>query len=608
MHDNSDAVIYVGKAVKLCNRVKQYFMSARGKTTKILRMVGNIAWFEYIVTDSEREALVLENNLIKEYHPKYNTMLTDDKGYPYISVSVQEKFPRVYVTRHVEKDKARYFGPYTSAYSVGQTLKLLQEMTKTRTCRRNLDKDCRERPCIQRDMGRCMAPCTGLVTPEEYRKQIDFVIRFLEGDYKSVTNDLKTKMKAASDELNFEEALHYRDLIQAVEQLSSRQKITDLESSESRDYIAYAREGGDAMVSVFFVRDGKVLGRDNYHLSIPEGETEEELLSSFVKQFYSGTPNLPDEVVLPVTLSEEKLISEVLTEKRGRKVALFVPKRGEKEHFLTMAEKNASIVLDREKGSFSAMEKEAEKAVSELERITGLSGLHRMEAFDISNISGYESVGSMVVFVNGVSRKNDYRRYRIKTVSGPNDYASMAEVLSRRFSEKHLKTDALPDVILMDGGKGQVHIAEEVLKNAGISIPVLGMVKDDRHRTRGLYFRDVELPIATDNEAFKLITRIQDEAHRFAITYHRGLHTKNSVKSVLSEIPGVGPKRELELIRRFRDIDALREATPEEIGSVPGFNRRVAEEVYEYLHKDAEKPGAVSEKTESSAGNEGKNE
>ena len=625
MHDESDGILYVGKAVRLRNRVRQYF-DGRPKSTKIMKMISKIAWFEYIVTDTELEALVLECNLIKEYRPPYNTMLMDDKGYPYICVTVSEDYPRVFQTRTVRKDKSRYFGPYTSGYSVKQSLELFQKLFHFRTCNRVLPRDFgKERPCLNHHMGRCEAPCTGLVDKAAYRERIDEIIRFLDGDSREIEKGLREQMKEASLREDFEEALRCRDLIRALQHLQGQQKITDLESDDDRDFIAavtaeelraerapeegseeaseaagaegaeaFAPEEQTAIVSVFFVRNGKLIGREHYHLRVPAEEEKGEILGEFVRQYYVATAEIPKEIFLEAEIPDEALTADLLSERKGRKVALIVPKRGEKEHFMEMAKRNARIMLDREEGRFEAREARNRKAIRELEELTGLTDLHRMEAFDISNISGFESVGSMVVFVDGAARKNSYRKFRIRTVSGPDDYASMAEVLGRRFAEKHRVKDPsgkdgfgtdLPDIILMDGGKGQVHVAEEVLRKEGLAIPVAGMVKDDRHRTRGLYFHDEELPIDTHGEAFKLITRIQDEAHRFAITYHRGLHTKGSISSVLSEIPGIGPKRENALIRRFEDIDALRKASEEEIALVPGFNKKAAAEVYRFLHE-----------------------
>ena len=647
MHDESDGILYVGKAVRLKNRVRQYFDASRTKSAKIMKMVSKIAWFEYIVTDTELEALVLECNLIKEYRPPYNTMLMDDKGYPYICVTLGEEFPRVFQTRTVKKDKSRYFGPYTSGYAVKQSLELFQKLFRFRTCSRVLPRDAgKERPCLNYHMGRCLGPCIPGADREEYRRNIEKIVRFLDGDSREIEKSLKEQMKEASLREDFEEAMRCRDILRALEHLQGQQKITDLESTDDRDFIALVTAGelraeriaekklqaepgeeestdqaGDeafvpdeqtAIASVFFVRNGKLIGREHYHLKVSAEEEKGEILGAFVRQYYSGTAEIPKEIFLENEISDEALTTELLTARKGQKVLLIVPKRGEKEHFMEMAKRNARIMLDREEGRFEAREARNHKAIRGLEELTGLTGLRRMEAFDISNISGFESVGSMVVFVDGASRKNSYRKFRIRTVSGPDDYASMAEVLGRRFAEKHRVKDPdgkdhfgtdLPDLILMDGGKGQVHVAEEVLRKEGLSIPVAGMVKDDRHRTRGLYFHDEELPVDTHGEAFRLITRIQDEAHRFAITYHRGLHTKGTISSVLSGIPGIGPKRETTLIRHFEDIDALRKASEDEIAALPGFNLRIAEEVVRFLREGMPKRSEEEEKERPDDGN-----
>ena len=600
MHNSLGEVIYVGKAIKLKNRVRQYFQSTKNKTSKILKMVSNIAWFEYIVTDSEMEALVLECNLIKEYRPRYNTMLMDDKGYPFIRVTVEEAYPRVFMARTMKKDASRYFGPYTSAFAVKETLELLHKLFKIRTCTRVLPRDTgKERPCLNYHMGQCLAPCQGLVSREEYGKNIDKIICFLSGDFDEIVNDLTEKMNTASENLEFEEAIRYRELLTAVKHVAQKQRITDSNTQEDRDVIACAVEKTDAVVQVFFVRDGKLLGRDHFHMETVEGTKESEILENFVKQFYAGTPFIPKELYLQTEIGDQLMIESWLTEKRGRKVTIFVPKRGDKERLMELAIQNAQMVLDRDKDKIKREELRTIGAVHEIEDWLGLEGLKRMEAFDISNISGFESVGSMVVFESGKPKKNDYRKFRIRTVSGPDDYASMEEVLMRRFehglreredaaagAEDQGRFSTFPDLILMDGGKGQVHIAEKVLQDHGLSIPVCGMVKDDHHNTRGLYYHDEEIPIDRHSEGFHLITRIQDEAHRFAITYHRGLHTQGFIRSVLSEIPGIGPKREKALMQRFENMDELKSASAEDIAAIDGFNRKAAEEVYAFLHRE----------------------
>ena len=594
MHNDLGEIIYVGKAVKLKNRVRQYFQSRNGKSEKIVRMVEQIAWFEYIVTDSEMEALVLECNLIKEYRPRYNTMLTDDKGYPFIRVTVEEDFPRVFMVHSMKKDKSRYFGPYTSSGAVKDTLALLHKLFRIRTCSRVLPRDIgAERPCLNYDMGLCTAPCTGKVTKEQYAENVDKVMRFLNGDFAEILSGIEKKMQAASESMDFEEAIRQRELLSSVKRIAEKQKITDADVLEDRDVIAMAQEKNEAVVAVFFVRDGKLTGRDHFHMENTEHSEPREILSEFVKQFYAGTPFIPKELYLQTEIEDRDSIEAYLTMKRGRKVSIFVPKRGEKARLVELAGKNAEMVLAQDKDKIRREELRTRGAVHEIEELLGISNVHRMEAYDISNISGFESVGSMVVFENGKAKKNDYRKFRIRTVTGPDDYASMEEVLGRRLrhSLKEMEDgdDAerfgrLPDLILMDGGKGQVHAAERVLQELGLGIPVCGMVKDDHHNTRGLLFHDMETEIDRHSEGFHLITRIQDEAHRFAITYHRGLHTKNTIHSVLEEIPGVGEKRRKALMRRYLSMDELKNASEEDLAAIDGFNKKAAEEVWRFLH------------------------
>ena len=605
MHNDLGEIIYVGKAVKLKNRVRQYFQSRNGKSEKIVRMVEQIAWFEYIVTDSEFEALVLECNLIKEYRPRYNTMLTDDKGYPFIRVTVEEAFPRVFMVHHMKKDKSRYFGPYTSAGAVKDTLALLHKLCRIRTCTKVLPRDIGiGRPCLNYDMGLCSAPCAGKITQEAYAESVDRIIRFMSGDYAEIISGIEKKMQAASEAMDFEEAIRQRELLNSVKHIAEKQKITDTDVMEDRDIIAMAQEKNEAVVAVFFVRDGKLTGRDHFHMENVEQTEPGEILSSFVKQFYAGTPFIPKELYLQEEIEEQSAIEEYLTMKRGRKVSVFVPKRGEKARMIELARKNAEMVLEQDKDKIRREELRTRGAVHEIETLLGISGVHRMEAYDISNISGFESVGSMVVFENGKAKKNDYRKFRIRTVTGPDDYASMEEVLGRRLrhalremeevtEEERFRT--LPDLILMDGGKGQVHAAERVLRELDLQIPVCGMVKDDHHNTRGLLFNDREVDIDRHSEGFHLITRIQDEAHRFAITYHRGLHTRNTIHSVLEEIPGVGEKRRKALMRHYLSMDELREASEEDLAAIDGFNKKTAAEVWRFLHPDGRSDGENTE-------------
>ena len=596
MHDEKDAIIYVGKAISLKNRVRQYFQSSRNKGAKIEQMVTHISRFEYIVTDSELEALVLECNLIKEHRPKYNTMLMDDKTYPFIKVTVAEAFPRVMMARQMKKDKAKYFGPYTSAGAVKDTIELIRKLYKIRSCNRSLPKDIgKERPCLNYHIHQCDAPCQGYVTQEEYRKSIDEVVRFLNGNYDPILKELEEKMQEASDNLEFEKAIEYRELLSSVQKIAQKQKITDT-AGDDRDILAMASEGEDAVVQVFFIRNGRLIGRDHFYLKIDEQEASGEILSSFIKQFYAGTPYIPAELMLPEEIEDQEIIEEWLTARREHKVRLRIPKKGTKEKLVELAQKNAQMVLKNDKERLKREEGRTIGAVKELEKILGLKKIVRMEAYDISNTNGFDSVGSMVVYKHGRPKRNDYRKFKIKSVQGPDDYASMNEVLTRRFEhglrEQQEEKEAggfqaFPDLILMDGGRGQVNIALEVLERLHLQIPVCGMVKDDNHRTRGLYFNNVELPIDRNSECFRLITRIQDEAHRFAITFHRQLRSKGQVHSVLDDIPGVGPARRKDLMHHFENIEAIRNATAEELKELPSMNEKSANEVYKFFHQNA---------------------
>ena len=588
MHDRHDEIIYVGKAISLRNRVRQYFQSSRGKSAKILQMVSRIERFEYIVTDSELEALVLENNLIKENRPRYNTMLRDDKTYPYIKVTVREPFPRIFMTRQLKKDKAKYFGPFSSAGAVRDTLDLMYRIFRLRNCSRVLPRDIgKERPCLNYHIHQCGAPCSGFISPEEYRKNVDAALEFLNGRFDPVLERLKNEMAQAAEGMEFERAAELRDLLRSVEHVAQKQKITS-EGMEDRDIIALARDEREAVVQVFFVREGRMMGREHHYLHVAVEEDSAEIVESFVKQFYSGTPFLPREIWLQQPLPDEQLLTEWLSEKRGSKVTLKVPKKGQKERMMELAERNAATVLEKDRERLKREEAKSVGAVQEIEKLTGLRDIHRMEAFDISNISGVESVGSMVVFEDGRPKKSDYRKFRIRTVTGPDDYASMREVLTRRLTHSLEQKDdhfmKLPDLIMMDGGRGQVNIALGVLKELDLDIPVCGMVKDDRHRTRALWYSDAEVPIDTHSEGFRLVTRIQDEAHRFAIEYHRSLRSKDQVRSVLDDIPGIGAVRRRALMRYFEGIDAIREADEAELRAVPEMNAATAKAVYEYFH------------------------
>ena len=598
MHNDRDEIIYIGKAVSLKNRVRQYFQSSRNKTAKITQMVSHIAWFEYILSDSELEALVLECNLIKEHRPRYNTMLKDDKSYPYIKATVGEDFPRLLFSRDMKKDgKSRYFGPYTSAGAVKDTLELIHKLYKIRTCSRVLPRDIgKERPCLNYHIKQCSAPCQGYISKEDYRASFDQALDFLSGKYGPLIHSLEDKMQEASLVMEYERAIEYRELLNSVKQVAQKQKITS-SSEADRDIIAMARDEQDAVVQVFFIREGKLIGRDHFHLRAAVEEEEGDILDSFVKQFYAGTPFIPRELWLQYPVADEKVISQWLTARKGQKVKLVVPQKGQKERLVELAARNAALVLGQDKERLKRDEQRTIGAVRQITGLMGIEGVRRIEAYDISNTSGVESVGSMVVYEDGRPKRSDYRKFKIRTVQGPNDYASMREVLTRRFSHGLREMEELkdqeeelgsftrfPDLIMMDGGRGQVNIALEVLGELGLSIPVCGMVKDDSHRTRGLYYENRELPIDRHSEGFRLITRIQDEAHRFAIEYHRSLRGKGQVHSLLDEIPGIGPTRRKALMRAFGDIESVREAGEEALAAVPGMNRASARSVYEFFH------------------------
>lgn len=585
----------MGKAISLKNRVRQYFQSSRNKGAKIERMVTHITRFEYIITDSELEALVLECNLIKEHRPKYNTMLKDDKSYPFIKVTVHEPYPRVLFARRMKKDKARYFGPYTSGGAVKDVIELVRKLYQVRSCNRSLPRDTgKDRPCLYYHMKQCKAPCQGYVSQEEYRKNINKVIKFLNGDFQDAISELMEKMQKASEEMRYEDAMEYRDLISSIRKIGERQKITGY-GQEDRDIIAVAMDDSedlrdqDAVVQVFFIRDGRLIGRDHFYLRVAKGDTKAQVLSSFLKQFYAGTPFIPSEIMLQREIEDADIIEEWLSGRRKQKVHIRVPKKGTKEKLVELALENARMVLAKDRERIRREEGRTIGAVHEVEEWLGLKNVVRMEAYDISNISGFESVGSMVVYEKGRPKRSDYRKFKIKWVQGPNDYASMEEVLTRRFThESNGEFDSfarLPDLILMDGGRGQVNIALKVLNELGISIPVCGMVKDDHHRTRGLYFNNVEIPIDTSGEGFRLITRIQDEAHRFAIEYHRSLRSREQVHSILDDIPGIGDTRRKALLRKFKSVENIRDASEEELAQTESMNARSARQVYEFFHK-----------------------
>ena len=607
MRDDKDVILYVGKAINLHNRVRSYFRENIGRGPAIDQMVSLIARFEYIVTDSELEALVLENNLIKENSPKYNTLLKDDKTYPYIKVTVGEDYPRILFSRTMKKDKSRYFGPYTSAAAVKDTIELLNKLYQLRTCNRVLPRDIGiERPCLNYHIKQCLAPCQGYVSKEEYRQQVAGALEFLNGNYNPILKDLEEKMNKAAEAMEFEDAARYRDLLSSVRQVSQKQKITE-GVGEDKDILALYQDETEAVVQVFFVRDGKLIGREHYYMTHVPENNKPAILQDFVKQFYAGTPFIPRELMLQYEIEDAELIEKWLSERKGSRVYLKVPKIGSKEKLVELAAQNAKLILSQDREKLKREEGRTIGAVKEISDLLKLPlpGTARMEAYDISNINGFENVGSMVVYEKGKPKRSDYRKFKIKSVSGPDDYACMREVLTRRFrhgmeesreleeqemDQEYGSFTKFPDLILMDGGRGQVNIALSVLEELGIDIPVCGMVKDDNHRTRGLYYHNIELPIDTHSEGFKLITRIQDEAHRFAIEYHRSLRSKTQVKSVLDDIPGVGPARRKALMRHFKSLEEIRQATVEELMEIPEMNERTAQEIVAFFASQKRSP------------------
>ncbi len=599
MHGQKDEIIYVGKAISLKNRVRQYFQNSRNLTPKIRQMVSHISRFEYIITDSELEALVLECNLITEYRPKYNPMLTDDKTYPYIKVTVNEDYPRILFSRQMKKDKARYFGPYTSAGAVKDTIELLKKLYGIRSCSRVLPRDIGiGRPCLYHHIGQCDAPCQGLISKADYRKKIQNALHFLGGDYRPVVEELTRKMQEASDAMEYEKAKEYRDLIYSVRQIMEKQKVTSSQM-EDRDVIGFARAGNEAVVQIFFIRNGRLIGRDHYYLTGVEQETRGQVMTSFVKQFYAECPSVPRELMLQEDIEDKEIILQWLSGRRGQKVTVTVPKKGQKERLVELAAKNAMMVLNKDSEKMKREEARTLGAVHELEELLDLPSILRMEAFDISNTNGFEKVGSMIVYEKGKPKRSAYRKFKIKDVEGQDDYQCMEEVLTRRFrhgleERRQIEKSSgdiqmgsfsvFPDLILMDGGKGQVHVAQKVLDALGLAIPVCGMVKDDHHRTRGLYYEDVEVPMDRSSESFRLVTRVQDEAHRFAIEYHRSLRSAGQVHSMLDDIKGIGPARRRALMRYYGDIQKIREADVEELKTVPSMNEQAAQAVYRFFH------------------------
>ena len=584
MHDENEAILYVGKAIDLHNRVRQYFRSGHGhnNSPKILKMVSQISYFEYIITASEMEALVLECNLIKENRPKYNTLMTDDKGYPYIRITISEKFPRIMMNHRMGRDKSVYFGPFTDRKAVHDTILLLKKLFKIRNCNKDLSySPLDERPCLYHQINQCNAPCAGYISEEEYRKNIEKAINFLNGNTKDILNELKNNMSTHAENMEFEKAAETRDLIASIEKISEKQRASST-NDDDRDIIAMARNDKDAVIAIFFVRDGTLIGRENHHMSCDLSDSDSEIITAFIKQYYLNTPFIPKEILTVTPTEDEEIITSYLSQKKGQKVSILIPQRGEKKGLIKLAEDNAALVLAQDIERIKKHEKRTIGACKEIANIIGVENVSRMEAFDISNISGYHSVASMVVFENGKPKRNAYRKFRLRTVEGPDDYASMKEVLSRRYSDE--KLGSLPDVIMMDGGKGQIGIAETVLNSLGLDIPVCGMVKDDNHRTRGLIYNNNEIEFPPGSEAIHMVTALQDETHRFAITYHKQIRSDEQTHSILDDIKGIGPKRRKALLLHFKNIENIKNASLDELAKVEGMNVEAATAVYNFFN------------------------
>ncbi len=585
MHNKSDEIIYVGKAIDLYNRVHQYFQAGYKRSPKIEKMVSHIAWFEYIICGSEIEALVLECNLIKEHRPHYNTMLTDDKGYPYIRITIDEDYPRILYSHQMRRDNSRYFGPYTNSKSVKDIIELLKKLYHIRSCNKSLPKETGlGRPCLYYQIKQCMAPCQEYISKEEYNENIQKAIQFLNGHHQSVLKELEASMKQYAEDMEFEKAAETRDLIESVKHIASKQRMENT-NSDDKDIIAMATGAlNEGVISIFFIRGGKMIGREHFHMSGVQSENYSTIMEAFLKQYYASTPYLPKEIILEHTIDDAKVIEEYLSRRRGSNVHILVPQKGEKMQLLKLARDNAFLVMSQDNEKLKREKERTIGATNELAQLIGVPSAKRLEAFDISHISGYHSVASMVVFENGRAKRNDYRKFKLRTIDGPDDYASMKEVLTRRFTDERFSI--LPDILMMDGGKGQVNAALEVLNELDIHIPVCGMVKDDNHRTRGLYYNNVEIEFPANTQAFNMITRLQDEAHRFAIEYHKSLRSKSQIHSILDDISGIGPARRKSLMAHFKDIEKIKTADIEELTAAPGMNKTSAKAVYDFFHTE----------------------
>ena len=591
MKNADDEIIYVGKAISLKNRVRQYFQSNKNHSAKVISMVKHIAEFEYIVTDSEMEALILECNLIKEHRPKYNIMLKDDKMYPYIKITVNEDFPRIFVTRNYVRDNAKYIGPITDALAVKEMIETIHKLFPIRKCKKVFPRDIgKERPCLNYHIGQCKAPCDGLISKEEYRKYIDEAILLIEGKHEEIAKKMRLEMEEASENLEFEKAMAIRDKLKSIKSIAEKQKMANTGLGDC-DVIAFARAYNEGIVQVFFIRGGKMTGREHFLLDNVDGIERGEVITDFVKQFYSGTAFVPKEIIVQddIVSEEKEIIEGFLSDIKGSKVTITAPQKGEKKKLVDLASKNAIIVFEQTGERLKREEKRTVGAVSQIQKALGIDKeIVRIEAYDISNTQGFDSVGSMVVFEKGKAKRSDYRKFKIKTVIGANDFASMEEVLTRRFkrglsSEDNGSFSKMPDLIMMDGGKIQVNAGKSILEKFGLDIPICGMIKDDRHRTRGLIYNDEEIYMPLSSEGFLLVTRIQDEVHRFAIEYHRKLREKNALHSVLDDIKGVGEKRRKALMKHFGSVENISKAEVSDLLEVEGMNIKVAESVYAFF-------------------------
>ncbi len=596
MKNEADEVIYVGKAKVLKNRVRQYFQNSQNHSAKVISMVNHIDHFEYIVTGSEMEALILENSLIKKYSPKYNIRLKDDKTYPYIKISTNEEFPRVFMTRQYKKDKAKYFGPFTSGYTVKENLELINKIWALRRCQKQFPRDFnKERPCLNYHIGQCKAPCNQLISSEEYDKMVNEVIDFLSGKTTDIIKKLRKNMEDASENLEFEKAAEYRDTIKNIKVLNEKQIIENMHIND-RDIVGFARKNNECVMQVFFIRGGKITGREHFMIEDCQDNSDKEIMTDFIQQFYSGTPFIPKEIILQCDIDDFELVSNWLSETKGQRVHILIPIKGERRRLVDMAKNNAQITLDKFGEHIKNEHKKTTGALAEIKAALGIGfDLHRIESYDISNTQGFESVASMVVYEDGIPKRSDYRKFKIKTVAGPDDYASMYEVITRRFtryinetsdsSAKQTGFHKLPDMLFLDGGKGQISAVTEALESLGLSVEICGMVKDDRHRTRALLYKGKEIKLPYTSEGFKLITRIQDEVHRFAIDYHRKLRAEKQIHSILDDIKGIGDVRRKALMRHFGDISKIRSAELIELEQVEGMNKKSAEAVYNFFRK-----------------------